>query len=74
MGVAWLEPSRLSVLHDTQSVAIATNSNVRAIFSVASKNTPLNSHSTMSIALSDAAGKPLIQIIGSLNAGEFRNP
>ena len=36
-GVVWLGPSRLSVLHDTHSVAIATNSNVRAIFSVASK-------------------------------------
>jgi hypothetical protein len=60
MGVAWLGPSRLSVLHDTQSVAVATNSNVRAILSVASKNTAVNSQSTTSIALSDAAGKPLI--------------
>ena len=60
MGVAWLEPSRLSVLHDTQSVAIATNSNVCAIFSVASRNTAVNSRSTTSISLSNAAGKPLI--------------
>ena len=50
MGVVWLEPSRLSVLQDTQSAAIDEHSNIRAIFSAASKNTPVNSHSTTSIA------------------------
>jgi hypothetical protein len=43
MGVAWLGPSRLSVLHDAQSVAIATNSKVRAILSAAPKNTLVTS-------------------------------
>src|SRR4051812_34546701 len=32
MGVVWLGASRLSVLHDTQRMAIATNCSAREIF------------------------------------------